>query len=63
MSEKVNRFPTKDHRLIFDAWKVDFFILTPLELSISSDFILFIVRTGHHIFKWEYLRRKGGEQA
>jgi hypothetical protein len=55
--ENMNRFPTEDHRLIFAHWKVEFYILTPLELTISNDTILLIVRTGHHIFKWEYLRR------
>lgn len=58
MKAQVNRFPTKAHPLIFEHWMVDFYILTPVELSISNDCILFIVRTGHHIFKWEYLRRK-----
>lgn len=50
--------PAKERLLIFQAWKVDYFILTPFEFCIGDYFITFIIRAGHHIFKLEYMRRK-----
>jgi len=56
MKGKVNKVPDIG-KWIFDVWKIDHYCLTPFELSMSEDSIIFFIRTGKHVFKWEYRRK------
>ncbi len=59
-SGKVNVIPDEG-KWWFSTWKIDHYCLTPFELSISTYSIIFFIRTGHRVYKWEYSRvqRKG----
>jgi len=60
MSEQVNRVPGVG-KWIFQTWKIDFYNLTPFELDISAWWIVFTIRTGRRVFKWEYRRKEKQE--
>ncbi len=56
MSEQqANVVPDQGH-WHFSTWKIDHYCLTPFEFEVSEYSVTFFIRTGHHVFKWEYSR-------